>query len=134
MRIFFTLIIAVLFAGCSLFENEQSIPSSMIGEWEWTSTSGGWGPNIAADTADYSMTLFIYSQNEAEWYQNKSLLQTYYIKEGRKNWEEGAFLMRSKSKSACGFRLRVSPENGELIISSADCTDQPYHYFRKVKD
>ena len=130
-RILTIVLTAMLFPSCSMFTNEQLISNSVTGKWEWTMTSGGWGTHIAADSVDYSMTVMIYSQNEAEWYRNDSLLHTYQIKKG----EEGKMSMHSTSETSCNtFSLTVTSDEEELLLNTIDCTDQPNHYFRRAKN
>lgn len=125
--------ILILIAGCSIFENEQSVPGQFTGEWEWYLTVGGFGHSISVDSVDYSMRLRIYTQNEAKWFRNETLIDKYFIQKGEEHWTKGKWVMHSiKHKKSCGFALNYDSRSNELQVPSADCTDMPTHYFRKA--
>ena len=135
MRVFFAIIALAMLSGCGVFDNEQSVPAKLVGEWEWTRTEGGWTHPISADTAGYTMTLEIYSQNEAAWFRNDTLQNNYIIQKGNTDWTKGEFVMRrmnSKDGHGCGFILDYYPETKELLLPSANCTDFPTIHFKKA--
>lgn len=122
----------VLFSGCSLFENEQLVPTELEGDWTWYRTAGGWGQTVDADTAGYTMTLKIFSQNEAHWFRNDTLIQKYVIKEGSEDWTEGELVMYRQDNEEgtdCGLLIQHKPEKRELHLPTALCTDSPTFYF-----
>ena len=133
MRTIIVVLLSMMITGCEYFKNEQSVPNEFIGEWEWTSTHGGWGPNADADSVDYTMSLIIYSQNEAKWLRNDSLLNRYVIRKGNEDWTKGKWVMyqSKKEEDVCGFILEYAPESKELSLPSANCTDVPTHFFSK---
>ena len=131
---FTVLLIMVLFAGCSLFENEQLVPEELEGDWTWYRTVGGWGQVVDADTAGYTMTLKIYSQNEAHWFTNDSLVQKYTIREGDHDWNEGELVMYRQNyegETDCGLLIQYKPKIRELQLPTALCTDSPTYYFSR---
>ncbi len=122
----------ILFTGCGVFENEQTVPGKFVGEWEWYLTGGGWGPNVSADSVDYTIRLMIYSQNEAKWFRNDSLVDKFFIQKGEDAWTKGEWVMYSTTqKETCGFVLKHDSGSSELRLPSANCTDTPTFYFRK---
>lgn len=135
MKYILIVLLTTLFVGCSLFNNEQIVPEKAIGEWEWVRTSGGWGTNISADSVDYTINLVL-DASEARWFRNDKLVTKYYVREGKKGWEDGAFFMKpSDSKHSCApSRVNYNEEENRLVIGSANCTDQPYHYFKRAWD
>lgn len=129
------LVVMVLTAGCNVFENEQSVPKELQGEWNWYRTAGGWGTSVEADSVDYSMTLKIYAQNNAEWYKDDSLVQKYNIVQGQDESIKGDLVMfrrDEKSDNAdCGLKIDYHPEINELHLPTALCEDVPTYYFNR---
>lgn len=122
----------VLLSGCSLFENEQNVSDEFIGEWEWYLTSGGWWTHIAADTAGYDITLKIYNQNRADWFKNDTLVQKYTIKKDSAKGELVMYRLNEDTGSVdCGLKMDHHPEENELHLPSARCTDLPTIYFKR---
>jgi hypothetical protein len=124
----------LLFAGCSVFENEQLVPVEIEGEWTWYQTVGGWGQTVKADTVNYKMTLKIYSQNEAHWFKNDSLIQKYTIQEGDDDWTKDELVMFRQDYEGgtdCGLIIMYKPEQRELHLPTALCTDSPTYFFKR---
>lgn len=130
------IIVAVflLVSGCTALQNEQFVPKQLQGEWNWYATTGGWGTQTDADSVEYSMTLKIYAQNQAEWFRNDTLIQSYDIVEGQQEWTKGELVLfrhGDADDGGCGFILDYYPRVNELHLRTALCTDSPTYYFTK---
>lgn len=125
-----------LLLSCNVFENENSlVPDEYIGEWEWIGNYGGWGPIISADSVEHQIVMSISKLAEAKWYRNDRLIYVYEISIGKESWTEGELVMYRSNHSDeydCGFIMYMG-ENETLMLSSADCTDQPTVHFQKKK-
>lgn len=122
----------IVFTGCSVFDNEQTVPGEFVGEWEWYLT-GERNGYVSSDSVDYSIRLNIYSQNEAKWFRNETLYDEFYIQKGEEDWTKGEWVMHSIRRSdSCGFVLEYDAEEDELRLPSANCLDAPTYYFKRA--
>lgn len=125
--------ILLLLMGCSLFENEQSIPADLTGQWEWVRTSGGFAGTVTySDSVDYSQSLRIFKYNQAIWYRNGEVEQRYQIDRVKEDGVE-KFVMHPQIKENGSFQLDRTLSgiiNGELQVQD-ECTDCYQYSFKK---
>lgn len=144
MRYFGVLTLGILLS-CNVFENENSVvPDEYIGEWNWTGTYGGWGPNIRADTVEYQMNLLISKLAEVKWYRNNELISVYEMSENETTFPSRKWVMYRSDEIEtpdygfywlvidCGFYVQLH-ENDTLKLVPVRCTDVPSVYFQKKK-
>jgi hypothetical protein len=123
----------VLLSGCSLFENEQTIPDEIAGQWQWVRSTGGFvGQVIEADSVDYSQSLKIFQDNRAVWYKDREMLMSYRLDPKTEDGER-RFVMHPQLKNKAGseFILTIlGVKNGVLQVMD-DCMDCYMHSFVK---
>lgn len=125
------LIILFLFASCSVFDNEQTIPLEYTGEWQWVESTGGFvGMRIDADSVDYTQTLKIFEQNKAKWYLDGELVQEYRAQKLSDDYD-AEFILRSilnDDEYTPMNRQIMGLNNGKLVIMD-ECEDCFIHKF-----
>lgn len=127
-----SLIVVLCLVGlcsCDSFQNEQSVPEELVGNWVWIGTYGGWGQNISADTAGYAMSLIVYDDNKAVWYKENGEAYNYKI-ETDINFEGRRRVSMYRSDETCKLNINID-ELDRLNVFTTKCTDFPISYFKK---
>ncbi|MDR9417991.1 hypothetical protein [Gracilimonas sp.] len=133
MKNLYILILLFLFAGCSVFENEQSIPLDYTGEWQWIESTGGiLGMRIDADSVDYTQTLQILEQNIVKWYLDGELLQEYRAEKSNKKDMDVEYILKPINAGEHGNMIKsiLGIQNGNLILMD-ECADCFIYTFKR---
>lgn len=128
---FFLAIATVVCLGSCHYDNivlpESAPVNTIVGRWNWTSTSGGMVPDRNPATEGYNMTLFLTSGLKYSMYTNSTI-----TRQGSYKTETVADYSYLSFDTDAG--LLITQPSADVLVLGTSAADGPAYHYNRIKN